>query len=83
MKLRLFLSLLWFCIGLCVVATAAEGRRGRDKGGGNQPAQDSACLNVPAHPFDVILGRPTRDSVTASVLARRSSLATPTGACPA
>jgi len=38
------------------------------KGGSKQPVQDSKCNDVPGHPFDVILGRPTADSVTVSVL---------------
>ncbi len=42
--------------------------RARGNAGANKPKQDSACLDVPAHPFDVVLGRPTRDSVTVSVL---------------
>jgi predicted phosphodiesterase len=33
-----------------------------------QPAQDSKCNDVPAHPFDIVLGRPTTDSVTVSIL---------------
>lgn len=33
-----------------------------------QPVQASQCNDVPAHPFDVILGRPTSNSVTVSVL---------------
>ncbi|HNQ87986.1 MAG TPA: metallophosphoesterase [Verrucomicrobiota bacterium] len=69
MRLRLFLTALGVCLGLGVAAVAAEGRRGGGKGGATQPTQNSACLNVPAHPFDVVLGRPTRDSVTVSVLA--------------
>jgi len=37
-------------------------------GGPRMPAQASKCNDVPAHPFDIILGRPEADSVTASVL---------------
>lgn len=33
-----------------------------------QPAQNSACNDVPAQPFDLILGRPSSSSVTVSVL---------------
>lgn len=50
---------------------AAEGKRGRNKGGENQPTQNSSCLDVPAHPFDIVLGRPSRDSATLSILAYR------------
>lgn len=60
------------CLGLCVgVAFGAAGeKRGRDqKKDRDQPSQDSACLEVPARALDLILGRPTRDSVTISVLA--------------
>ncbi|MBM3891697.1 MAG: hypothetical protein FJ388_21495, partial [Verrucomicrobia bacterium] len=54
----------------CVALAAPEGKRGgRGKGSKEQPAQNSECNNVPAHPADVILGRPTRDSVTVNVLA--------------
>jgi predicted phosphodiesterase len=49
---------------------APEGKRGgRGKGHKEQPTQNSTCLDVPEHPLDIILGRPTRDSVTLSVLA--------------
>jgi predicted phosphodiesterase len=55
---------------ICVALGAPEGKRGPGKGGGSkQPVQNSPCNDVPAHPFDLILGRPTRDSVTVSVLA--------------
>ena len=48
---------------------AADEQRGHGKGGGSRmPIQHSPCNDVPAHPFDIILGRATRDSVTASVL---------------
>ena len=54
----------------CVALAAPEGKRGgRGKGNKEQPTQNSECNNVPAHPFDVVLGRPTRDSVTVGVLA--------------
>jgi hypothetical protein len=46
-----------------------EGKRGRDQGAEKEPTQNSACNDVPAHPFDLILGRPTRDAITVSVLA--------------
>ena len=38
------------------------------KGGSRQLIQISPCNDVPAHPFDLILGRPTSNSVTISVL---------------
>ena len=38
------------------------------KGGSRQPVQASPCNDVPAHPFDLILGRPTSNSVTVSVM---------------
>ena len=44
-------------------------RRERTAGGQRQPSQDSACNNVPTRPLDVILSRPTHDSITLSVLA--------------
>jgi hypothetical protein len=49
-------------------------REGQRKGGrgGNAPIEDLASLfrtDVPTHPLDVILARPTKFSVTVSVLA--------------
>ena len=55
------------CAGLALAAT--EGKQGRNRGGRPQPTQNSKCNDVPAHPRDVVLGRPTRDSITLSVLA--------------
>ena len=70
MSLRLSRPVVWLCLLVGVALAAPEGGRGgRDKGGKGQPTQNSACNNVPAHPFDLVLGRPTRDSVTLSVLA--------------
>ena len=59
------------CLIVCASVTlgAPEGKRGHDKGERKMPVQNSPCNDVPTHPFDIILGRPTRDSVTASVLA--------------
>ena len=37
-------------------------------GGSRQPLQTSKWNDVPAHPFDLVLGRPTASSVTVSVL---------------
>jgi predicted phosphodiesterase len=59
----------WICFCACVALAAPEGKKGRGKGNKEQPSQNSECNNVPAHSFDVVLGRPTRDSVTVSVLA--------------
>ena len=59
--------LLFLCAGLTL--GAAEGQRGRDQSGGQQPTQNSACNEVPAHPLDLLLGRPTREAVTISALA--------------
>ena len=39
------------------------------RGGARQAVQASACNEVPAHPLDLILGRPTAESITVSVLA--------------
>jgi predicted phosphodiesterase len=49
------------------VMQAAEEKPSR-KGVSRQPLQLSKCSDVPAHPFDLILGRPTSNSVTISVL---------------
>ena len=57
--------LLLISVGLA--AHAAEEKPAR-KGGSRQPVQTSKCNDVPAHPFDLILGRPTSNSVTVSVL---------------
>jgi hypothetical protein len=53
------------CAGL--VAEAADEKPAR-KGGSRQPVQTSTCNDVPAHPFDVILCRPTSNAITISVL---------------
>ena len=48
-----------------------DGQRKGGKGG-DQPIEDLATLfrtDVPAHPLDVVLGRPTKNSITAKVLA--------------
>jgi len=60
-------ALLIALLAAATVAQAADAPPGRD-GGPRMPAQDSRCNDVPAHPFDIILGRPEADSVTASVL---------------
>ncbi len=46
-----------FLCALCGQPIAAE-----------KPSQASQCNDVPAHPFDLILGRPTSNAVTVSVL---------------
>jgi predicted phosphodiesterase len=43
-------------------------RSGRKGGGSRMPIQTSKGSDVPAHPVDLVLGRPTLDSVTVSVL---------------
>jgi hypothetical protein len=53
---------------LAVLTVNAADEKPARKGGAHYPVQNSTCNDVPAHPFDLILGRPTRDSVTLSVL---------------
>ena len=53
---------------LALAAAPAFGGPGGGKRGSGQPVMNAPCNDVPAHPFDVVLGRPTRDAVTASVL---------------
>jgi hypothetical protein len=69
MSLRVVRSvvLLWLCA--CLAIAAAEGRKGGGNTGANIPKQNSTCLDVPTHPVDVVLCRPTSSSVTFSVLA--------------
>jgi hypothetical protein len=50
-----------------LAAQAVEERPAR-KGGSRQPVQASTCNDVPAHPFDLILGRPTSNAITVGVL---------------
>lgn len=59
-------------LGLALCAAAAEEPASR-KGGSRQPVQRSACIDVPPHPFDVLLGRPTSNSVTVSVRCDRNT----------
>lgn len=54
-----------------VLGTASE--RSARVGGSKQPIQDSGCNDVPAHPFDLILGRPSANSITVSVLCYEDS----------
>ncbi len=57
--------LLLVCAGFS--AQAADEKPAR-KGGSRQPIQSSKCNDVPTHPFDLILGRPTSNSLTVSAL---------------
>jgi hypothetical protein len=59
-------ALLVLCVSMAL--GAQEVKRGREKAGAKQPSQNSTCNDVPAHPLDLVLGRPTRESVTLSVL---------------
>ncbi len=59
---------MWIALlAAATVAPAADAPPGRDVAP-RMPAQDSKCNDVPAHLFDIILGRPEADSITASVL---------------
>ncbi|MEI6035087.1 MAG: metallophosphoesterase [Verrucomicrobiae bacterium] len=60
--LRVALPIALLAAGL--VARAED----RPPAGSRQPTQASKCNDVPAHPFDIILGRPEADSITASVV---------------
>ena len=51
-----------------LVGAQDAGNKQERTGGSRQPVQTSKCNDVPAHPFDLILGRPTSRSVTISVL---------------
>ncbi|MGD0090919.1 MAG: metallophosphoesterase [Planctomycetota bacterium] len=55
-------------LGLPVLGARAEDEKPARKSGARQPVQNSKCNDVPVHPFDLILGRPTSNSVTVSVL---------------
>ncbi len=65
MKRNIFLI-----VGLLLTASVAKAANEKPahKNGSRQPVQISVCNDVPAHPFDLILGRPTSNSVTISVL---------------
>jgi len=59
----------WLAVLLCAVLAAhAADEKPTRKGGSRPPVQTSKCNDVPAHPFDLILSRPTSNSVTVSVL---------------
>lgn len=78
MKASQFLGVSALIAAASLVTLSADERKpgGVGKGGGQRP-QDAPLdevrflfkTDVPAHPLDIVLGRPTRDSVTASVLA--------------
>lgn len=55
-------------LGVALASPAADEKPARKGGDSKQPIQTSKCNEVPAHPFDLILGRPTGTSVTVSVL---------------
>jgi predicted phosphodiesterase len=61
-----------FAVGLlvCIPSHAAPGPAGKPKRAAVAQAEDFKT-QVPAHDIDVILGRPTSDSITLSVLAYR------------
>jgi predicted phosphodiesterase len=59
---------LWIALLAAAAVARAEDAPPRRAGGPPMPSQASKCNDVPAHPFDIILGRPEADSVTASVL---------------
>jgi predicted phosphodiesterase len=58
--------LLVLCASLAL--GAPQGQRGRAGRDSNYATQNSTCNDVPAHPVDVILGRPTQNAITISVL---------------
>jgi hypothetical protein len=61
------LGVLLLLASAVLMAQAADDKSIR-KGGSRQPVQTSKCNEVPAHPFDLILARPTANSITASAL---------------
>jgi hypothetical protein len=54
-------------VTVLMTASAADMKPAR-KGGSRQPVQASQCSEVPAHGLDLILGRPTSNSVVVSLL---------------
>ena len=72
---REFVSLLIVYTG--TILHAAEPAQGGKKSKATQPSQNSTSINVPARPVDVVLCRPTSDSVTLSVLAYTSGTILP------
>jgi hypothetical protein len=71
--LRIALSVILGAIWL--QAQPRRGENGGGSGGARMPTL-AFVTDVPAHRYDLILGRPTRDSVTLSVLAYRELRAT-------
>lgn len=63
----MILRSLLFLLSACIAAYAADDQPAR-KGGSRKPVQDSSRSEIPAHPFDVILARPTTSTITVSVL---------------
>ena len=59
---------LLFLVVCATVAVRAADERPPRKGGPRQAIQTSKCSDVPAHDFDLILGRPGSNAVTVSVL---------------
>ena len=66
MSVRVVRSLV--CLLLCAGVTGGASEGKRDRGDAKPPTQNSPCNDVPAHPCDLVLGRPTRDSIALSVL---------------
>ena len=68
-------ALLFGCLALtCVVTAFAQGRDKKGRSGGNGEVRMPAAAfrtDVPAHDYDLILARPTRESATLSLLAYR------------
>jgi len=61
------------CLCACLAMDASGQGRGNGKGSSRLPVQNPALNEVPAHPFGLILGRPTRNSVTLSVLTHQDA----------
>ena len=57
-----------YLILLCSALTVAAADDKPANHGSRQPVQASPCNDVPVHAFDIILARPTANSVTVSVL---------------
>jgi predicted phosphodiesterase len=60
----LLITLMLVCVGMAPDATAGRLRTAAS----DKPVQSGKCNDVPAHPFNMILGRPTSNSVTISIL---------------
>ena len=46
-------------LGSALAAAGPQISKGRDQAKAKQPSQDSPCQNVPGHPLDLILARPS------------------------